>query len=403
MLKKHMLYLLFQIKSSIRVVPRLLLCTVIVTAVVTVAGICGNTMLNSGDRAVNAKIAVVLPEDDPTILLAFQIVAKMDSISSIASFVPTKEETAIQYLEEGKVAAAVILPDNFILDIITGKNTPARIIIPKNAGIESLLFCTTIDAGSRSVALAQTSVYAVADLYEKYGISDEDYEIANEYLNNQNISYALRRAGFYNTIVTSATGTSSSAGYYIASGFVLMLLLCSLSVIGAFSNNPPAIMESLKINRISKGYIRISEFISVGLIFCLLFGGTALIASLTFAKSIIHMNFTGFLCLLLLIFSVISYIMLICCMTDSGLISTLLIFLTSVAMLYACGRILPSVYLPQTVATVGEYLPVRHWCRLFESLSTGRVEMYSLLYTIFSVIAFVAASIGITAIRGRDE
>ena len=403
MFKKHMLYLLFQVKSSIRVVPRLLICTIIVTAVVAVAGICGNTMLNSGDKAVNAKIAIVLPEDDATLLPAFQIVAKMGSISSIASFVPTKEETAIQYLEEGKVAAAVIIPENFISDIINGKNTPARIIIPKNAGIESMLFCTTIDAGSRSVALAQTSVYAVADLYEKYGISDEDYEIANEYLNNQNISFALRRAGFYNTIVTSSTGTSSSAGYYIASGFVFMLLLCSLSVIGAFSNNPPAIMESLKINRISKGYIRISEFISVGLIFCLLFGGTTLIASLTFAKSIIHMNFIGFLCLLLLIFSVISYIMLICSMTDSGLISTLLIFLTSVAMLYACGRILPSVYLPQTVATVGEYLPVRHWCRLFESLSTGKTEMYSLLYTIFSGIAFVAASIGITALRGRDE
>lgn len=95
--------------------------------------------------------------------------------------------------------------------------------------------------------------------------------------------------------------------------------------------------------------------------------------------------------------------MFICLLSDCGLISTLLIFLMAVVMTYACGRILPAVFLPETVAAIGNYLPLKHWCNVFETIVTNKNSYSSLKYVLLYGTVFFAGSIGLTYLRKGER
>lgn len=78
-------------------------------------------------------------------------------------------------------------------------------------------------------------------------------------------------------------------------------------------------------------------------------------------------------------------------LSDSGLISTLLIFLMAVVMTYACGRILPAVFLPEKVAAIGNYLPLKHWCNVLETIVTNGNNYSSMKYVLLYGTVFLPA------------
>lgn len=359
-------------------------------------------MMNSDNRAINAKIDVVLDPNDVEVLVAYQLYTKMDSITSVAECRPTYDiETALNNLKNNNSAAVVVIPFGFIDGIMNGKNIPGRVILPPNAGIESMMFCSVIDAGVRSLAHVESAIYAVSDVIMEHNLGEKLLEEATDYLNDVNIDYAMKRNRFYKNISLSSTGESSIASYYLASAVVLLMILCGLSITGIFSENPPAVLESMKSNRISKGYIRFSEFFAAGLIFTVLFLIITLIAGQIVDKDNFRLTFTGIIAFALLAYSIVAFIMFICMATDSGLISTLLIFLLAIIMVYACGRILPSVFLPGKIAKTGNYMPMKYWCSLYESITAGKPDPVSLRNTLIYGLVFLGSSIGITHLRGR--
>ena len=162
-------------------------------------------------------------------------------------------------------------------------------------------------------------------------------------------------------------------------------------------------MESLKINGFSKAYIRFSEYMSATVIFALLFGVVTIIGGFTINKNVFSITPAGILTFIVMTMSIMSFIAFLCSIADSGLVSTLLIFLSALLMIYACGRILPSVFLPKAVASIGAMLPVKHWCNLYEAINQGTTYIPSLIYSIIAGVLFLGAAIGVTYIKGRDR
>lgn len=404
-MKKHLLYLLFQIKSALRTIPRIIICTVVLAVIVLAIGFCGNKFMNTDSKSINAEVAVVLPPNDVELLFAFNIYASMDSMKEITSFtVLNDKQQALDLLAAGKVAAIADIPDGFIASILDKNHTPAigSIIVPQNSGIESMMFCSVINAGVKTLAYNQAAIYSIADIVWNNNLGEDVYKLTNDYLNDVMIKYAMTRSAFYDNITISSTGEISLVDYYLASVFVLLIILCGLSITGIFSSESPAVMNSMKINRISKSYIRICQYLSASVIFTLLFLTLAFVFN--FIKAFkFHMDFGDALIFILLVFSITAFIMFMCVIADNGLVSTLLIFVSGMGMLYACGRILPSIYLPKLAATIGEYLPMNHWCSLFESMGTAIINTTALLYTFCYGIFFIIASLIVTAFRWRDR
>ncbi len=403
MVKKHLLFLGFQLKSTLRIIPRLVLCMIIFGVITCAAGYCGNKILNdNASSPVQIKVAAVMPDDDSRIALGFKVVQSMDSLSSFCTFVPADMDSALAMMDRGEVVAVAVIPEGFVNGIMYGDNIPATVIMPENAGLETLIFCNVIDAGGHSLAYVQSGIYAVDDLLWAYN-QDAAIADAENYLNDYYTRYALNRAGFFKSQVISATGNISALGYYLCSGIILIILLCAITAGDCFASYKPVVMESLKINRISKGYIRLSEFAAVTTVFAMLFGGLILAAGLSFASSYINLSLTGALAYLLLVASLVSFIMCLCTMADSGLVSTLLIFLLTAGMLYVCGRIVPDSYLPDAAARIGRLLPVKHWCELLESILFGRIRFSQISAVLGYTLGFVGLSIGITVIKGRER
>lgn len=403
MIKKFLLFLWFQIKSAFKTLPKLAICSLILSALIVAAGVCGNKALNSSNMsAVVVDVALIVPEDDYRINMGLSFIKNMQSLTERCNFIETDEETALKMLEKGEIALAIYLPEKFVDGIMYGENYPASVITPKNAQIEALLFCAIAETGCRTLAYIQSGIYSVDDLLNSHNMSELIPE-AEEDLNTYYIKYAINRGRFFEHNLVSATGNVSPVGYYICSGIILLVLLCGLTMSNQFSNYKPEIRQALSRNGIKDTHIRLTELIAVVLMFFLLIGSVVLAAQFTFAKEVLNTSFLGIIALLLVIMSIVSFLMFINTLTDNKLASTLVIFVISAAMLYACGRILPEVYLPDAVNTIGRFLPAKYWADTLESAFFAVPSVKNILFVALITIVFTCASIAATKIRGRDR
>ncbi len=401
MIKKHFFYLLFQIKSTFKIIPRLLISLISFTIIISIAGYGGNQLFNTNNSSpINIPIAVVLPQNDAQIDFAYNAISNLDSLESLCNFQSTDESTAKNMLESGSVSAVIIIPNDFIQNIINGSNDPASVIIPNNTGLETLLFCSVLDAGSQSLGYVQSTIYATCDLLRAQGLKEE-IPSAEDYLNDFYIKYALNRSNFFDSSTVSSTGDLSTASYYLCSALLLIILFCGLTLSDIFSNHSRNKLEALKTHRMSISFIRFCEFISATLMFILLFGFAILLLvwqNYIPAPSNPILHIFAFI---ILISSISSFLMLIYCITDEGLVTTLLVFLLSSFMMYACGRIIPPSYLPSAIKTLGGYLPVFWWGDFLETILYGSVDFISFFPSLLWGISFFVISITITSVKRR--
>lgn len=397
MVKKHLLFLFLQIKASVSFIPRFIICSIILAVTAGAVGICGTKLMNEDTSGVHVNVAVVLPENDTLLHLAFKIYAAMDSMSSIASFKTVAgSDEALTMVSDGTVSSAVILPEGFLDAVMEGTPVNPHIILPSDAGIETLIFSSILDAGSRSLAYSQAVTRALADLVESHDMGPVVLAESAAYSSDLTTHYSMARTEFYNIIRLSATGEASSTDYYFATAVVLLMLLSGMSVTGIFT------VRASKINGISDTYTCFCQYAAASFLFIVLFGAITLIGGRLTVGSSFTVSFNGILSFLIMALSITAFTAFLCTAADSGLISTLLIFLSAVIMIYACGRIMPSVFLPETVARIGSYLPVKHWCSLCESAVYGRIYLPSAIYSVVSGIIFLSASIGIFHLKGRS-
>ena len=403
MIKKFLLFLWFQIKSAFKTLPKLAACSIVLSILIVAAGVCGNKAINSNDvSAVTVNVALIIPEDDPRINMGLSFIKNMQSLTEKCNFIETNEETALKMLENGEIALAIYIPEHFVDGIMYGENHPASVVTPKNAQVEALLFCAIAETGCRTLAYVQSGIYSVEDLLKSHNMSELISE-ADEDLNKYYIKYAINRGRFFEHELVSATGNVSPIGYYICSGIILLVLLCGLTMSNQFSNHKPEIRQALSRNGIKDIHIRLTELIAVALMFFLLIGSVVIIGQITFAKELLDTSFIGILALLLVIMSIVSFLMFVNTLTDNKLASTLVIFVLSAAMLYACGRIIPDVFLPDAVRTIGNFLPVKYWADTLESALFAFPSAKNILSVTLITIVFTGASIAATKIRGRDR
>ncbi|MCM1308022.1 MAG: ABC transporter permease [Butyrivibrio sp.] len=403
MLKKHLLLLFFHIKSTFRSMPRLIICTAVFAVAVIALGICGNAILGrSMENTVNVKVAAVIPEGDSDIALAFKLIANMDSLKSVCEFETLDIDAALKKLDRGELSAIIQIPEGFIDSLMYGSNTPGNVIVPENAGMESMLFCSLIGAGAQFLSYSEAGIYAVGDLLRMHDFSSAASS-AQDSLYDYYIAYTLNRGGFFKSEPVSATGNLSAVGYYICSGIVLMLLLGGMTAADRFSNRPAAVTESLRASGISRTYTKLCELAGVTLMFFALFTALLFAARAGFSSKYIELTPVGILVFLILTASVVSFVMFLCCIADGGLVSVLLMFLSSALMMYASGRIVPSAYLPPAVERIGRLLPAYGWCRLAESVISGEVNRAALVMSVCYGLFFTFAGIAVTVIKGRDR
>lgn len=401
MIKKHLLFLLYQLKSVSRTLPRLALCSLVLAGIILAAGYCGNVTLNDKETFVNINVAIVMPDDDDRLNLGYNFLDNLDSLQEVCTFHDMEMNEAMEALDNNEISVIVEIPYGFVDGIIYGENIPATLITREDAGFETLLFCAVLSSGCATLSYTQAGIYSVGDLLREYGHNSlvGDAEIS---LNTFYLKYALNRGYFFNNENTSATGDVSSVGYYIASGIILLTLLCGLTINRYFSCHPESVLTALKRCGIRNAYIRFTELISISGIFFALFGTAIVVAALTIGKDEFSLSFGGIIMFMIILISIVSFLMFINSLTTNKLAVTLLTFLLATLMLYMSGRIIPAAFLPDGVNTIGRFLPTYYWGNSLECALFGGLNIMTVLAPIGFTIIFYGGTLIADRIRRRD-
>lgn len=388
-MRRHLSYLLLQLKSALRLLPKLFSGTIVFAFLAFCIGIAGVKGLG-GDNHLFFKVATVLPEDDALVNIGFNMLTGMDSLKNYCEFITTDAEDAERMLKDGEVYAVVYIPEGFVDDVLSGRNTPAKIVLPDNPGIETVIFRSVLNAGSATLAYVQSGIYAMSDAYIEFDMKDRIPD-ATDKMNDDYIRFVLNRSSIYDIHTISSTGTLSRTQFYICSGMILIMLFTGF-LLGGFGtqeeNGLSIMLRRFGIGRMYSGFCRT---LAVSLVYACIF-----VIALAFMGIITPVNI---LCVFLGTLVCLSFIFMIYAIAGNGLYGMLLLFCSNVLMAYCSGLITPSAYLPKAAAFAGKLLPSYYVRDMFTTLFTGIFKPLSFMMCIFFTLLSIAISALCSSLR----
>lgn len=395
MYKRRLFFLYCEFKTALKLLPRLLLCSAIMLGFVGFLALFGYRYLDSKNSAAPAvKVAAVFPGEDPAINQGFELINQMETVSSVCRLIRMEESDALVALSNHEVSAIVVIPDNFVNDLMYGVNTPARVILPDDASLETMLFRSLIDAGALSLAHSEAGMYAVLELYTDNGhTAAADH--ASEKLYEQYIKYTLNRGCFFDIKSITSTGNVSTSVYYTSSGIMLALLLALISSVEFFFSFNSETLDVLRSARISSAYVKLCEYLCISLIFAV----PTCIG--LFASGFATLTIYNVLAVIVVVASIVSLVMFLATALHNTIAAILSIFSIAIGMFYLCGRFMPSAFLPEKLIVLGKFLPATYWCSVLEEVHYDRLSVSSIVYPLCFAIIFCILSIGVVLIRQR--
>lgn len=373
-----------EVNKTMRMLPRMLLQAILLMVIIGTIAFCGVKSMEKEPLAVSVDIAVVAEDDNAVTQMAIGFVESMESVSEFCSFRQVSEEEGFALLEEGKVAALILLPEQLVEGIMNGQNPAVEIYFAKQAGLESMLFKELTDAGAGLLNVAQAQIYGAGDTAAAYDFTDK-LSVMEMEIDSYNLAFALDRLALYETEQVSATGQMNTMQYFAASAVVLFLLLFGMALYPVMQPEPAVFRRQLARQGVGLWWQDFCQWLcgllSVGLmsILCLAVSRIAAAWSGDSGKKIElfgrgqragHMAGIAFLILLgIVLISTLVY--LVYSLAGSRVSGILLLFMISIIMIYLSGGLVPSMFLPETMQKIGDKLPTAYLIRAAGSMFAG--------------------------------
>ncbi|MFR8164823.1 MAG: ABC transporter permease [Enterocloster sp.] len=117
-------------------------------------------------------VGVALPENDILAKQVTSMLSSLESVKSICDLSYMSREECLEGMENGELLAALLIPEGFVQDIMSGVNTPVPVLLPENAGVESRIFKELADAGAQTLSAAQAGIYAGDEVLDRFHCSE---------------------------------------------------------------------------------------------------------------------------------------------------------------------------------------------------------------------------------------
>ena len=153
-------------------------------------------------------------------------------------------------MEKHEILGYLYVPENYIKNLYTGINTPAKYVTldgPENLG--TMFSEEIVKIVSELVIQSQNGMYSMQDLSEQYdskGYDENTNQLMMIYMN-----HILERTKSYQVTDLGISDSLSLGGYYLCGIITLFLLLWGISCNRIFSGRNPDYHRLLKISGIS--------------------------------------------------------------------------------------------------------------------------------------------------------
>ena len=383
-------YYIVQQKIAFAYIPKLILCMLCFAILLTGFIFAGSKFLYKDESPVSkVKIALVAKDDSAMIDLAVHYIENMDSVESICEFFIMEYDEAYQKLRDGDVYAVVYLPPDFIKHILNGQNTPAQITLHPDSGADSILFETLASAAAHTLRTAQAGIYAGIDTAIHYNRSDSITQITNE-LNEEYINLALRRSRMFYPKEISATKSLSITDFYTAGAFILLLLLSGIGCASFYKNNHHFLRKMIARHGINTASQIIIQGLSISVCYFTMFAILYFIYSIsTTAAADIITPLLLMPTLFSLIFSICEFVLLVFNISKNPHTGVLLLFFSSIVMIFLSGGILPDAFLPRLIQSISTFLPSDSWLDLSTALFSGSFNAHAFITNLGFTVIFI--------------
>lgn len=384
-MRQKMQYLYLEIKKMVGVFPRMLLQAIMLMVLIGAIAFCGTKIMEKEPLAVRADIGVVVREDNTMTRMALGYVENLESASQICHFVQMTDEEGFRSLENGHIAALIVLPEQLVEGIMNGANPSVEVYFPENAGLEAMLLRELTESGTGLLRVAQAQIYGAYDTAAEYGLTERLSVMEGE-IDSYNLAFALDRLAVYQEETVSATGKMSILQFYAASGAILFLLLTGMAVYPVVQREPQAFRKQLARQGTGDAWQCFCKwlcgFLCMGMLGMIAWAGLKIVG---FFVPETAEKFTSALSgggrgshaavqtgvVLLIVITVATLIYLIYSLAGSRSGAVLLIFLLSVVMIYLSGGLVPSMFLPKAMQGIGDKLPTAYLIRAAGGILTG--------------------------------
>lgn len=307
-----------------------------------------------GDEAIGKiKVGVVMPEDDKLAAMALSMVESLDSVGSLCEFQYVEKKEGEDFLKKGNIFALMELPMGLVQGIMNGSNIPITITFPKNAGLEASVFKELTEAGTSILTTAQAGIYSAGEFLTLHG-NESSIRQAEKDLNSIFMKYALTRESYFKTEKVSASGDVPVTVFYTISAAVLVLLL--LGIPAAPIVRPYGKVMEQKLYMIGIGRVKRTAVRTL-MLTALLLLASAVPFLFCFFKGFLQGGAVSFLMWLLICIAASGWILFLYELTGNTVAGMLLIFFSTAVMLFISGSIIPAVFLPETLGSIGRWMP----------------------------------------------
>lgn len=244
-------YIILEFKRISVCILKTLTGAVILAIAAGIIAFCTQKALLKNNDFEKIKIGMVVEGDSSVMAPALDFLQKMDSVKVSCEFIDLDEDEARQQLDEGSLEAVMYIPGTLVEDIISGANTPVKIIFGKIDQLSAALLQTLTQAGAGILSAAQAGIYTIYDCYIECGL-EQFLQQAWDALNEAYLDLALNRGHIFQREIVSAYGAVSQRIYAGAAAAVILTMILAAAGSAALDGEKISVREKLKIYGISE-------------------------------------------------------------------------------------------------------------------------------------------------------
>lgn len=348
-----LVYLRLELKRACKRLPHIYAGAIVLLLLVGTIALLAGKMLYGEQAVGRITVGVVLPEGDAVAKKAVAMLSTLESVKSNCDFEYMGREEALDRLKKGKLYGVMEVPEGFVQDIMSGANTPVRIILPEGFSLESRIFKELTDAGGSILGASQAGIYAGGELCVLHGLVSSIPQMEEE-LNRIYMSYSLPRGDYFRNVRVSATGDVDTFTFYAVSGAALFLLLCPIPVSSYLRPLKGVMRQKLALLGVGPGTVAAGRIVGLGFL-------TVMAAMPVLAASVavgrITWNLSAMILFLGVCLAAASFVTAVYQIAGTGMGGIMLLFLGVTAMHFLSGGFLPLVFLPASFQAAAPFLP----------------------------------------------
>ncbi len=387
-MRTFLIYLQMECKRTLKSIPYVLTGAIVLVVLAGTIAFSASKLLYSGRAVGRIEVGVVMPEEDALARMAMRMVSSLDSVKGLCHFTYVEAAQGRRQLKDGELLALLELPEGLVEGIMDGSNVPVTVVLPDNAGLEAAVFKELTGAGTSLLKTAQAGIYA-ADDYLNTCEMTTSIARAERDLNEVVLRYALTRERCFSEEEVSAAGDVGAAVYYGISAVVGILLLLGIPaacIAGPFRPATEEMLMRIGIGRVQRTAART---FSLGFLLLLFLSVPAALAA---CRGLFQAGAAALCMGILLCLTAAGWIHLHYELCRNETAAILLLFGTTVVMLFMSGGIIPSVFLPEAVQAAGKWTPAAFFADGIRFMITGEANGSAAKLLLLEAAVFLLSS-----------